>query len=123
MDKMLMTMEMYMPLSDMQPYPNHHHTGGQPECSTRALRKDNQRGCRTEERRDREVGPGPRRAQMPQRPDKQAQTDTVIEKPKGQCREHRKQGTRLPPEGSRESEIYAARGQPCDSGDLYRITA
>lgn len=68
---------MLVPLAQMQPYAKRHQGCGHPEQDARDLRPNQEGNHHAKQRRDREVRPGARGAQVPQRHHEQRQADTV----------------------------------------------
>ena len=71
---------MFVRFGQVQPDAGAHQRGGDPEDGTRMFAQHQQRNCRTNERRRREIRAGSRSAEMPQSQDKHHQTEAVAAK-------------------------------------------
>ncbi len=69
----------------VQPDADRHQSSGQPEIRSRALAQHGERQSCAEERRHREIGAGPRRAQMPQRHNEEHEAYAVAEESEQTC--------------------------------------
>ena len=116
----LVDMVVFVPFGEMGPQAEAHQRAGDEQLDGRLLVQEGQRGQRADEGREREIGPGARRAEPPEGENVKDEADADPEQP-----DQSRRADQARPGASRRAQgrrnIDRAGRQPLDRGDRHRI--